>query len=96
MSLEVTIGDLAASAMAVTSHGEDLAAAHATADGRVYAALAGWQGQSAAALAAKAAQWSRESTALLARLSFHAQGLHASAAGFWEDEQRSAQALEYE
>ena len=58
MSLEVIIEDLAASGVAVTGHGEDLAVAHAAADGRIDAAQPGWQGQSAAALAATAAQWS--------------------------------------
>ena len=93
MSLRVSIEDLAASGVAVTGHGEDLAVAHAAADGRIDAALPGWQGQSAAALAAKAATWTHDSRTLLARLSDHAQGLHTSAAEFWAHEQRSAQAL---
>lgn len=96
MSLRVSIEDLAASGTAVTGHGEDLAVAHCAADARIDAARAGWQGQSAAALTAKAAQWTSVSTALLARLSDHAQALHTSAAEFWEHEQRSAQALEYQ
>lgn len=95
MSLRVSIDDLAASAVAITGHGEDLAVAHCAAEARIDAAQVGWQGQSAAALAAKAAQWAQDSAALLARLSGHAQALHASAAGFWGHEQRSAQALEY-
>lgn len=93
MSLEVIIEDLVAAGVAVTGHGEDVAVAHAAADGRIDAALAGWQRRSAAALAAKAAHWSSASRTLLARLCDHAQGLHTSAGEFWAHEQRSAQAL---
>jgi len=93
MSLQVFIEDLAAAGVAVTGHGEDVAVAHTAADGRLDAAQPGWQGQSAAALTAKTAQWAEDSRALLARLSDHAQGLHTSAAEFWAHEQRSTQAL---
>ena len=94
MSLKVNIEDLAASGVAVTGHGEDVAAKHAAADGRVDAAQAGWQGASAAAMAALSSQWSTTTTALVTRLSDHAQGLHASAEGFAEMEQRHSRALE--
>jgi len=93
MALQVNIEELAAAGVAVTGHGEDVAVAHTVADGRIDAAQPGWQGQSAAALAAKTAQWAADSRALLARLSDHAQGLHTSAAEFWAHEQRSTQAL---
>ena len=93
MSLEVNIEDLASSGLAVTGHGEDLAVAHAAADGRIDAAAPGWQGRSAAALSAKAAQWTQDSGTVLARLSDQAQALHTSAAEFWAHEQRSAHAL---
>ena len=94
MSLRVTIEDLAASGTAVTGHGEDLAVAHCASDARIDAAQPGWQGESAAALAAKVATWSQNSAALLARMRDHAHGLHTSAAQFWDHEQRSAQALD--
>ena len=48
MSLEVHVSDLTelvASGLAVTACGEDLAAGHAAADGRIDAAAAGWRGQ---------------------------------------------------
>jgi WXG100 family type VII secretion target len=93
MSLQVNIEELAAAGVAVTGHGEDVAVAHTAADGRIDAAQAGWQGRSAAALAAKTAQWAADSRAMLARLSDHAQGLHTAATEFWAHEQRSAQAL---
>ncbi|GAY13291.1 WXG100 family type VII secretion target [Mycobacterium sp. shizuoka-1] len=94
MSLKVNIEDLAASGVAVTGHGEDVAVKHAAADGRVDAAQAGWQGASAAAMATLCGQWSATTTALVTRLSDHAQALHASAQGFAEMEQRHSQALE--
>ena len=93
MTLRVNIEDLVVSAAAVSGHGEDLAVAHAVADGRIDAAAPGWQGRSAAALAATAAQWSQDSRTLLARLSDHAQSLHTTAAEFYAHEQRSAAAF---
>lgn len=93
MSLRVSIEDLAACGLAVTAHGEDLAAAHTAADGRIDAAMSGWQGRSAAALCARAAQWSQHSRALLARIGDHAQALHTGTAQLRAHEQRSAQAL---
>lgn len=94
MSLHVEIEALAAAGVAVAAHGEDLAARHAAADHRIDAALAGWQGRSADALAGKAAQWTQDSRTLLARLSDHCQALHTGAAQFGEHEQRSAAALD--
>lgn len=96
MSLEVHVSDLTelvASGLAVTACGEDLAAGHAAADGRIDAAAAGWRGQSAAALGALADRWAASTEALLARLREHATALHLSAAGFAEHEQRAAAAL---
>lgn len=93
MSLRVSIEDLVACGMAVTAHGEDLAAAHTAADGRIDAALPGWQGRSAAALCARAAQWSQHSRVVLARIGDHAQVLHAGAARFRDHEQHGAQVL---
>ncbi len=94
MSLKVNIEDLAASGVAVTGHGEDVAAKHAAADGRIDAATAGWQGASAAAIAILSEQWSATTSALVTRLSDHAQGLHTSAQAFAEMEARHSQALQ--
>ena len=93
MSVEVDWADLVASGVAVTACGEDLAAGHLAADGRIDAATAGWRGQSAAALGALADRWAASTEGLLARLREHATALHLSAAGFTEHEQRAAAAL---
>lgn len=94
MSLRVNIEQLAASGTAVNNHGEDVATKHAAAASRIDAAQAGWQGASAAAMALLSDQWVATTSALVTRLSDHAQGLHASAQGFTEMEQRNAQALQ--
>lgn len=93
MSLEVDVADLVASGVAVTTQGEELAARHHGADGRIEAAEAGWRGQSAVALAATAQEWTAATAALLARLRDHASALHTAAEAFAEHEQRSAEAL---
>ena len=90
---EANVGALAASGTAVTNHGETLATAHARAGGRIASAQSGWQGTSAAALALKAAAWTATSSALLTRMSDHAQGLHTGAAGYAEGEQHTSQAM---
>ncbi|TGD87355.1 hypothetical protein BayCH28_13305 [Mycolicibacterium sp. CH28] len=94
MSLRINIEDLVSSGVAVSGHGEDVAMKHAAAAGRIEAAQTGWQGASAVAMSALSEQWVATTSALLTRLSDHAQGLHASAQGFAEMEQRSSQALE--
>ncbi len=94
MSLRVNVEDLASSGVAVSGHGEDVAVKHAAAAGRIDASQTGWQGASAVAMSALSEQWVVTTSALLTRLSDHAQGLHASAQGFAEMEQRSSQALE--
>lgn len=93
MSLSVNIEDLAASGVTVSGHGEDVAVKHATAAGRIDAALSGWHGASALAMSALSEQWLTTTSALLTRLSDHAQGLHASAEGFAEMERRHSEAL---
>ncbi len=93
-TLRANVADLAASGTAVTGHGETLATAHAATDGRIASAAAGWQGASAAALAAKAAAWTTTSSAMLTRLSDHAQGLHTGAAGYAEGEQRNSTVMQ--
>ncbi|BBY85819.1 hypothetical protein [Mycolicibacterium tokaiense] len=45
MALDVTIEDLAASGVAVTGHGEEVATKHCAADSRMESARGGWQGQ---------------------------------------------------
>ncbi|CAN5315515.1 hypothetical protein BH09ACT8_BH09ACT8_52380 [soil metagenome] len=94
MTLKVNVEDLVSSGTSVANHGEDVAMKHAAADSRVETASAGWQGESAAALAAKSAAWIETTSVLLRRMSDHAQGLHASAHGFSEMESRNRQALE--
>ncbi|MGY4709205.1 WXG100 family type VII secretion target [Mycolicibacterium sp. CBM1] len=94
MSLRVNIGDLTASGTAVTGHGEDVASTHAVAASRIDAAQGGWQGASAQAMTVLAEKWVATTSALVNRLSDHAQGLHASALDFVEMEQRHSQALQ--
>ncbi len=93
MSLRVNIEDLVASGVAVTGHGEEVACRHAAAANQIDAAQMGWQGMSAAALTVLSEQWTATTAALLSRLSDHAQGLHTSAQGFAEMEQRHSRAL---
>jgi uncharacterized protein YukE len=94
MVLGVNIEDLTAVGIAVTNHGEDLAAKHAAADSSIEAAQTGWQGASASALATKSAACLQTTSTLLIRMSDHAQGLHTSAHGFSEHEAQSSQALD--
>jgi uncharacterized protein YukE len=90
MSLRVNLEDLLVAGVAVSGHGEDLAAAHAAADGRIDAARSGWQGVSAAALGERAQGWAAATDSLLARLGDHAHGLNACAHEFWLTEQHNA------
>jgi uncharacterized protein YukE len=93
VSVEVDVTDLVASGVVVTACGEDLAAGHLAADGRIDAASAGWRGQSAVALGVLADQWAAGTQALLARLREHASALHNTAVAFAEHEQRAAAVL---
>ncbi|MCI4675630.1 WXG100 family type VII secretion target [Candidatus Mycolicibacterium alkanivorans] len=93
MALRANPQDLLAAGVVVTGHGEDVAAKHAAADNRVEAAQSGWQGQSAVAMVAKSQAWAATTTALLTRLSDHAQGLHTTAQCFHEMETANARAL---
>lgn len=94
MSLRVIVEDLVASAVAVTGHGEDLAAAFGGADGRVEAAQSGWQGRSAVALAGLAERWASEGRSVVARMADHAVRLHVSAGEFWAQDQGGAAAVD--
>lgn len=93
MSLRVVVENLVASAVAVSGHGEDLAAAWVAADGRVDAAQSGWQGRSAAALAGLAERWAAEGRSVVTRMGEHAVRLHVSAREFWAQDQGGAEEL---
>ncbi|WP_445169308.1 WXG100 family type VII secretion target [Mycolicibacterium sp. Dal123E01] len=94
MSLRVNVEHLAASGVAVTGHGEDVATEHAAAATRIDAAQGGWQGTSALAMTVLSEQWVATTSTLVGRLSDHAQGLHTSAQGFAEMEQHNSQELQ--
>ncbi len=83
---KVDLADLTQWALAITGHGEHLAAAHVTADGRIATAELGWKGRSGAALSGRAPVWSARSTALVTRIGEHATAMHSSAHGFAADE----------
>ena len=82
--LQVNVEDVASSAVDVTGHGETLAAGHQQSDARIAAAEAGWQGSSAAALAARLDAW----------MSGHAQGLQDAAIRFTSFEEGRVQVME--
>lgn len=94
MALRVNVEHLAVSGVAVTNHGETVAAEHAAADGRIASAHAGWRGLSAVALVVKSATWTETTAALLSRLSDHAQGLHNGAVVYSEGEAHSTRTME--
>ncbi len=94
MSLRVVVEDLVASAVAVTGHGEDLAAVLVAADGRIEAAQSGWQGRSAVALGAVAARWASDGHDVMTRMGEHASRLQVSAREFWAQDQGGAGALD--
>lgn len=93
MSWFADLEDLVTSAVTVTGHGEDLAAQHLAADGRIDAAVPGWAGRSAAALQNRAARWSATSTALVTRIGAHAQDLHTCAQVYRRTEEQRASLL---
>ena len=88
--IRLNIEKLTTSGLAVTNHGEDVADKHAAADGKIETASAGWQGQSADAMATRWAAWQETTSTLLARMSDHAQGLHNGARGFSDFEAQRA------
>jgi uncharacterized protein YukE len=94
VTLRVSLEDMVGSAVHVTGQGEDLATAHVIADSKMDVAQPGWQGASAASLAAKLTDWQVTSKALLSRVADHAQGLHSAALAISSFEQAGAQALE--
>jgi len=94
VSLEVSVADLTASALAVTGIGEEMACALSGVEGRCESACVGWQGLSAGALKAVFQQWSTDDASLLARLGSHADGLQACAEALWRSEQDRAGAFD--
>lgn len=93
MSLRVSVEDLLLAAAAVRGLGEELAGAHACADARIEAALAGWRGLSGVAVAERLADWLAVTAGLVGRLAEYSQALQASVAAFADAEQRGADAL---
>jgi uncharacterized protein YukE len=91
--IRLNIEKLTTSGLAVTNHGEDVAAKHAAADGKIETASGGWQGQSAAAMAIRWAAWQKTTSTLLTRMSDHAQGLHNGAQGFSDFEAQREQEM---
>lgn len=90
MDLQADLADMVESALRVSSHGEDLALNHQTTDEQIASAQSGWAGSSAMAMAERAGQWAQTSAAILARVSAHSQGLHASAQAFTSMEDMSS------
>ena len=80
--LRVEPATLHASAGEIDVSADDLRAQHGSAHGRISAAQVGWIGTSAAALAAKAAQWEEESAAHYAELVKHGHNFRAAAASY--------------
>lgn len=92
-SFTVDFEDLVTSAIAVASHGENLARRHLAADNQISTAQAGWTGRSAAALADRASLWATNSTALVTRIGDHANDMHACARTFAATEKYRAELL---
>jgi WXG100 family type VII secretion target len=93
MTLRVNVEDMVDSAMHVNNQGETLAAEHASTDARIDSAQAGWQGASAPAMSARSTKWMQNSSALLARMSDHSQGLHTAASTFASTEEQRGDTL---
>jgi WXG100 family type VII secretion target len=94
MALRVNLEHLAASSAQVTSHGEDLATAHLSADNRIAAAEAGWTGRSAEALARRTPHWTENSTALVTRMGEHAEHLSTCGQAYSKMEAQHTRELE--
>ncbi|MBS4730127.1 WXG100 family type VII secretion target [Mycobacterium sp. SM1] len=70
--------DLHASAEHMSVHHADLRAAHAAADSEIEDAQPGWVGASAAALAAKLAEWQAATEQLCGSIADHEQAFRAA------------------
>lgn len=84
---------LLTSSAVVDRQSRELSAAQASADTAVDSALAGWVGQSRAALAAAAEQWAADIAAVTARIHRHGEGLRVSGLSFAEMDREHARAL---
>lgn len=93
MTLRVNLEHLVTSVAQITGRGEDFATSHQSVDNRIAAAELGWTGRSAEALARRVPQWSQNSTALVARISNHADQLSACGRTFAAMENRHASQL---
>ena len=91
--IRLNIEKLTTSGLAVTNHGEDVAAKHVTADGKIETAQGGWQGQSAAAMATRWAAWQETTGTLLTRMSGHAQGCTTARRAFPSSKPRREQEM---
>lgn len=80
--LNAVIDDLRQSGLAVTEHGESLAAVHSASDGTLEAALGGWRGESAHAMLVRSAEWPTMTHELLTRLGAHAEDFHGASRTF--------------
>ena len=92
-TLAVDLDALIQSATTVVGRGDDLHARHAGASTPISAAQGGWAGSSAAALAARVAEWNARTTSLVSRIGTFAAGMHTSAAEFDANEHDSAEKL---
>jgi uncharacterized protein YukE len=91
--ITVVPDDLHLSARFVDGHAQDIQAQHASADARIESAQPGLVGLSAAALAAKAAEWQGVTQALYARLTAHSAAFQTSALGYEATDDRDARAI---
>jgi uncharacterized protein YukE len=96
VALNVKSQDLVTSGIAVTGHGEDVAAKRCIADTQIGTAQVGWQGRPAASISLRLAAWSTTTTQLLTHLTEHAQGLHTCPQEFRAMEERHAETLKEE
>jgi WXG100 family type VII secretion target len=80
--LRLDLAALHASASQIDVSADDLRAQHGSANGRIAAAQTGWIGISAAALAAKAAQWEQESATHYTELVKHGHHFRSAAASY--------------
>jgi WXG100 family type VII secretion target len=92
-AIRVAPVDIFASGSVLAGHAEDVQAVHAASDARVEAAMTGWTGSSAAAVATKAAQWQVASRTLSANLASHAEALHSTGHGFAATETDNAESV---
>jgi len=93
-SLGVNSVDLNAAAGEVDTAADDLAVQHASAHERVAAAQAGWIGASAAALAARVAQWEEETVDHYTELVTHSDHLRSAAADYADTDADAASGID--